>query len=307
MEVDLHQLDLRYASLRAQQPHRERQLLADLAEHGQRQPLVVVLAGETTFSVIDGYKRVRALERLGRDTACVLVWDLNADEALVIERLMRSGETDSPIEQGWLLRELGESHGLSQVAIAKRFGKSVSWVSRRLSLVESLPPQLANAVAQGRISPYAASKYLVPLARANSKDTENIVQAIAGKSMSTRNIEQLVSGYQSASPEVRARMIADPQLYLRAQAIAQEPPDPTGRPSTPTEAVRLALVRLTAQVGRCQHMLAEHAGRLTECQRQQAREIILGIEQAVAVLIKVAETDIEYARPKHPNGHPQVA
>src|SRR3954454_11272935 len=184
MAVDLHQLDLRYASLRAQQPHRERQLLADIAEHGQRQPLVVVRVGENMFSVIDGYKRVRALERLKRDAACVLVWDLRADEALVIERLMRNGESDSPIEQGWLLRELSESHGLSQASIAKRFGKSESWVSRRLSLVASLPPQLTHAIVQGSISAYAASKYLVPLARAMPMDTENIVQAIAGKSLS---------------------------------------------------------------------------------------------------------------------------
>ena len=69
MELEFHQLDLRYEELRVCRPEREKRLLASLAERGQQVPIVVIaLAGEPNrFLVIDGYKRIRALRRLRQD------------------------------------------------------------------------------------------------------------------------------------------------------------------------------------------------------------------------------------------------
>jgi len=68
VELEFHQLDLRYERLKVVRPEQER-LLASLAEVGQQVPIVVVKkAADCAFVVIDGYKRVRALRRLGRDT-----------------------------------------------------------------------------------------------------------------------------------------------------------------------------------------------------------------------------------------------
>ena len=63
MELEFHQLDLRYESLRRRAPEREKRLLASLAEHGQQTPIVVVGASAERV-VVDGYKRVRALKQL---------------------------------------------------------------------------------------------------------------------------------------------------------------------------------------------------------------------------------------------------
>ncbi|MGB5742329.1 MAG: ParB N-terminal domain-containing protein [Sedimenticolaceae bacterium] len=82
MELEIHQLDLRYQDLRRRDPKRERQLLASLAESGQQLPIVVVLAEAPI--VIDGYKRVRALRRLARDTVEAMAWDVGeAEEARI--------------------------------------------------------------------------------------------------------------------------------------------------------------------------------------------------------------------------------
>ena len=42
MEIELHELDLRYAALRRRDGKRERSLVASLAESGQQVPVVVV-------------------------------------------------------------------------------------------------------------------------------------------------------------------------------------------------------------------------------------------------------------------------
>ena len=93
MELELHQLILRYAPLRKRRPSQERALLASLAEHGQQLPIVVVAEGDH-FVVIDGYKRVRALKRLARDTVRGTCWAMEELEALMLERRLRSGSED---------------------------------------------------------------------------------------------------------------------------------------------------------------------------------------------------------------------
>ena len=52
--------------------------------------------------------------------------------------MLRGGDGDSAIEQGWLLRELMQRFGLGLDELARRFDRSTSWVSRRLGLVTDL-------------------------------------------------------------------------------------------------------------------------------------------------------------------------
>jgi len=130
-------------------------------------PIVVV--GEGAHIVVDGFKRVRALKQLRSDVVLATAWDLDEADALVFERLMRVGEGDGALEQGWLLRELEVRFGQSQEELARRFDKSVSWVSRRLRgraptqsliYVDLRPPtparqsfRLARAVRRRRFRP----------------------------------------------------------------------------------------------------------------------------------------------------------
>ena len=44
MQLEFHQLDRRWEHLRVREPHRQRRLLASLAESGQQTPIVVVAA-----------------------------------------------------------------------------------------------------------------------------------------------------------------------------------------------------------------------------------------------------------------------
>jgi hypothetical protein len=44
MQLEFHQLNLQWEHLRVREPHRQRHLLASLAESGQQTPIVVVTA-----------------------------------------------------------------------------------------------------------------------------------------------------------------------------------------------------------------------------------------------------------------------
>jgi ParB family chromosome partitioning protein len=222
MEVELHQLELRYERLRKRQPQTERALLVSLAEIGQQVPIVVVSEAER-FVLIDGYKRVRALKRLARDTARATCWELAEVEALLLERDLRRGSEDA-LDQAWLLAELQGRFGWSLDELAQRFEHSKSWVSGRLALLHALPSSIQDQVRLGVVSAHAAMKYLVPLARANALAAETLAAAIVPLKPTTREVAALYAGWQSGTQRTRELILQSPQIYLQAQAAQGSPP-----------------------------------------------------------------------------------
>lgn len=219
MELELHQLELRYERLRKRAPGAERLLIGSLAEHGQQLPIVVVGEAER-FVVIDGYKRVRALKRLSRDTVRATDWRLAELEALLLERRLRLRGEDA-LDQAWLLAELAERFGLSLEELGKRFERSKSWVSRRLGLIEALPALVQEQVRTGTLAAHAAMKYLLPLARANATAAAQLAAAIAPLKLSSRQVGALYAGWQRGTALTRSLIIERPQVYLQAQAVEQ--------------------------------------------------------------------------------------
>lgn len=216
MELEWHQLELRYESLRRRHPSQERQLVASLAEIGQQAPVIVV-AEATRFVLIDGYKRVRALKRLGRDSVRGTCWEMTELEALLLERSLRRASEDA-LDQAWLLAELQERFGLSPEELARRFERSKSWVSRRLSLIQALPAAVQDQVRAGSLPAHAAMKYLVPLARANVEAARQLAEAIAPWKPTSREVGALYQGWQAGTSRTRELILSSPQIYLQAQA-----------------------------------------------------------------------------------------
>jgi ParB family chromosome partitioning protein len=228
MELELHQLELRYESLRKRSHRAERQLLSSLAEVGQQMPIVVVADVSQRFVLIDGFKRVRALRRLAHDQVRATVWEVEEAEALVLERLMHVGGEDA-LSEGWLLVALHERFSLSPDELARRFDRSKSWVSRRLALVRELPEGVQAQVRSGDLSAYAAMKYLVPLARANAETAAQLATAVQPLKLTTRQVGLLYQGWRSGTEKTRELILTAPLAYLRAQE------NTTPKEKTPTQ------------------------------------------------------------------------
>jgi ParB family transcriptional regulator, chromosome partitioning protein len=113
MRLEFHQLDRRWEHLRVREPHRQRRLLASLAESGQQTPIIVVVPQDNSerYLVIDGHKRIAALQQLGRDTLDATVWTMSEAEALLLDRSMRFSKQESALEQAWLLSEMEQRYG----------------------------------------------------------------------------------------------------------------------------------------------------------------------------------------------------
>jgi ParB/RepB/Spo0J family partition protein len=253
MEMELHQLELRYEGLRRRSARKERAVLGSLSEIGQQTPVVVLEVEEQRVVLLDGYKRVRALKRLGRDTVLATKWELAEPEALLLERLMRTAEAESPLEQGWLLREMHERFGLSANELAQRFDKSTSWVSRRLALVNELPEPIQEQVRQGQLVAHAAMKHLVPLARANRCEAERLAKALGARQFSSREVGTLCTAWRGGSPATRELILRSPEVVLRAQQEARRPKEPLG----PEQRLLSDMVALAGIARRAARLLRE--------------------------------------------------
>jgi ParB/RepB/Spo0J family partition protein len=266
MHLEFHQLDRRWEHLRVHHPGRQRRLLASLAESGQQTPIVVVAAeGQTDrFVVIDGYKRITALGQLGRDTVEAVVWPMNEVAAVLLDRSLRLSEHETALEVGWLLAELEQRFGYGLDELARRFDRSVSWVSRRLALVEILPETIQQQVREGKILAQVALKFLVPVARQSLEDCQRMAAIFAQYHCETREAGQLYAAWRKGSPAIRKRILDDPELFFKAQRQAQEKA-PAGTGAELLHDLEMAV----AIVNRAQRRLAGAAA--TELDDQQSK------------------------------------
>ena len=284
MQLEFHQLDRRWEHLRVRHPARQRRLLASLAESGQQTPIVVVAAEghADRYVVIDGYKRIAALEQLGRDTVEAVLWPMGEAAAVVLDRSLRLSEHETALEVGWLLAELEQRFGYNLDELARRFDRSVSWVSRRLALVEVLPEAIQQQVREGKILAQVALKFLIPVARQSLEDCQRMAAIFAQHHCDTREAGQLYGVWRKGSPAIRKRILDDPELFFKTQRQAQEKA-PAG---TGAELLR-DLEMVVAIVNRAQRRLAGAAA--TELDDQQSRAARHQIERIQNQLRRIEE------------------
>jgi len=292
VELEFHQLDMRYERLRVRQPARERRLLASLADAGQQMPIVVVTAG-AAYVVVDGHKRVRCLRRLQRDTVAAVIWEMPEPEALIFRQLLHTDTTDSALEQGWLLRTLHQDHGLTLDALACRFDRSVSWVSRRLGLVRALPDAVQHRVQDGQLVAHAAMKYLVPLARANAADCVRLVEAIAPHQLTTRQIGRLYQVYVTGPDATRELMLTDPLLVLR---VADDTADASVRPEASAPEALITDLHILGAVARRAHRRLQDGGGLLPPERARAWRLFDQVHTDFHDLQRRCEKELRDAR-----------
>jgi ParB family chromosome partitioning protein len=300
MQLEFHQLDRRWEHLRVRCPQRQRRLLASLADVGQQTPIVVVAAAgqPDRYLVIDGYKRIAALQQLGRDTVEAVIWPMGEAEALLLDRSLRFSQPETALEQGWLLTEMERCFDYGLDELARRFDRSVSWVSRRLALVELLPEAIQQQVREGQIGSHLAMKVLVPVARHSLDACQRMAAVFAQQHCDTRQAGQLYAAWRDGSPAIRQRILDEPALFFKAQRQVEPKPS-----AAPAAALLRDLEMVLAVVQRANRRVA---GAVVEMDRQQLEEARRKIEHAREQLNHLSQ-QIEKEQAPHvepsPTGH----
>lgn len=280
-EVELHRLQLRFAAARVIDERAVQRLVQSIDACGQRIACIAVGEPEHTAEdaglvLIDGYRRVAALRRLGRDSALVECWSCTLPEALA-QLLARShSRAFAAIEEALLLRELIDAQRLSQREAARLCARDASWVQRRLQLLGALPEALLQAVQRAQLSAWAAVRVFVPLARANAEHAQRLLLAIQAQSLSTRELQLWFTHYQRAQRREREHMVEHPRLLLDSLAEREQARAAARLKAGPEGQAVAELGQLQALLERARHNLAAMAPPLADgvkraCCRVHAR------------------------------------
>jgi ParB family transcriptional regulator, chromosome partitioning protein len=220
-EISISSLVLRYAHTRIARPKVLHMMITSMDRYGQIRPVVVV-AEEGLMILIDGYLRVQALTRLGRDVVAAEVCREGELTAL-FQLLSRCGERHwETVEQAWILRDIKDRFGCTASEMARSVGHDLSWVSKRLALLETLSDNILQEICKGHVSTWAATRVLVPLARANPSHAESLTSYLAKTPQSCRNLAAFLKHYENSNRQTRERMVTAPSLFFKANESRDE-------------------------------------------------------------------------------------
>src|SRR3990167_2905686 len=188
------------------------QELADsIKEHGVLQPLVVIHAGDGTYQLIVGERRLRAAKLAGLSKVPVIIRDAMEEqkklELALIENIQRHNL--DPIEEAMAYKQLAEEYDLSHEAVAQRVGKGRTTVTNMLRLL-NLPLKIQNALSAGTITEGHARPLL---ALPGMEKQLAMFDLIVRDSMTVRQVEDRIREMLARPKAVRAqRTSSDPEV-----------------------------------------------------------------------------------------------
>ena len=198
LEIDLDSIDSSPEQPRARFDEAALERLAtSIREHGVVQPVIVRRRG-LRYELIAGERRWRAAQKAGLRKIPVVVREVQDHELLEIaltENVQR--EDLNPIEEAMAYQKLIERVGLTQEAVATKFGRDRSYITNYLRLLR-LPNDVQRLVEEGRLSTGHARTVLgLPHEDQQRRAARQVIE----KGLSVRATEALVKKTLSRDAE----------------------------------------------------------------------------------------------------------
>ena len=165
------------------------ELKESIEKNGLLQPIIVKKAVKGYY-IIAGERRYRAFELLGRKEIPAIIKEMTDEEMMVfavLENLQR--EDLSALEESESYKNLMDKMSLTQEELAKKLGKSRSYIANSLRLLK-LPAEIKNKLEQGVISTAHARTLL---ALKTKKVMEDVCTLVIERKMSVRELEEYVA------------------------------------------------------------------------------------------------------------------
>ncbi len=175
------------------------ELASSIKEHGVFQPIIVKRSIKG-YEIVAGERRAKASKLAGRETIPAIIRDFNDQEMMEIALLENLQREDlNPIEEAMAYQNLMASRGLNHEQLASRIGKSRSYVTNMVGLM-NLPDSVKELVIAKKISATHA-RTLSKIKDPNK--VEEMADRIINEGLTTLAIEEMT---QDKSFEKRNKM-----------------------------------------------------------------------------------------------------
>jgi ParB family chromosome partitioning protein len=170
-------------------------LSQSIIEHGLLNPIVVRVIDNFKFEIVAGNRRLAACKILKhKKIACHIIEldDKGAFEISLIENIQR--KTLRQIEEAQAFRKYISEFGWGGASeLSRKIGKSVSYITRRMRLLE-LPPDVLKAIESEEISTSAAEEILT---LKNKTKQSKITNIISERNLNIKQIRDLLNGKET--------------------------------------------------------------------------------------------------------------
>ncbi|MGL5885893.1 MAG: ParB/RepB/Spo0J family partition protein, partial [Bombilactobacillus sp.] len=186
----------------------------------------VRLNDDQKYEIIAGERRFRAVELLNWEKIPAIVRDYSNQESAalaLIENLQR--EDLNPIEEAQAYQQLEQMEQLPQKDLARKLGKSQSYVANKLRLLK-----LAQPVQQAIITGTISQRHGRALLTLSEKQQEEFLEKIIKQKLTVKSTEKLVQQLQqpqtSATGKIRALKSKNAKLSIntirKSVSLAQQ-------------------------------------------------------------------------------------
>ena len=163
-----------------------KELAESIKEHGVIQPIIVKKSIKG-YEIVAGERRYRASKMAGMSTIPCIIRDFTDEQMMeiaVLENLQR--EDLNSIEEAQGLETLMKNLNLTQEQVAKRVGKSRSYITNMLGLL-TLPNEVKTLVKQGKIT----SSHARTLSKIEDPEQiKELANKIVNENLNVRQIEE---------------------------------------------------------------------------------------------------------------------
>ena len=202
------------------------ELAQSIQVNGLLQPIIVRLNDDQKYEIIAGERRFRAVELLNWEKIPAIVRDYSNQESAalaLIENLQR--EDLNPIEEAQAYQQLEQMEQLPQKDLARKLGKSQSYVANKLRLLK-----LAQPVQQAIITGTISQRHGRALLNLSAKQQEEVLAKIMKRKLTVKATEKLVQQLQqpqtSATGQIRALKSKNAKLSIntirKSVSLAQQ-------------------------------------------------------------------------------------
>lgn len=184
------------------------ELASSIAEHGVFQP-IIIKAIPNGYMIVSGERRYRAAKQNGLETIPAIIRDYDQSEVAelsLVENLQR--EDLNPIEEAEAYQHVMRSMELTQKQLAEKLGKSRSYVTNVLGLL-NLPDEVKEMVNNQGIS-MGHARVLSKLD--DPKRIKELALRIVSQNLSVRQIEAISQTETKTNKQAR-----EPKPYIFTQ------------------------------------------------------------------------------------------
>jgi ParB family transcriptional regulator, chromosome partitioning protein len=170
------------------------ELAISIIEHGLLNPIVVRVKSDPKFEIVAGNRRFKACKILGyKKISCHVIEldDKKAFEISLTENIQR--KRLNHIEEAQAFHKYISEFGWGGASeLSRKIGKSVSYITRRIRLLE-LPPDVIHAIIYSEITASAAEELLS--IKDKTKQSE-VTKIISSKNLSVKQTRNILSAIE---------------------------------------------------------------------------------------------------------------